>query len=115
MAILKYILLLFAATLLTGCYENFNPEVDTRPVLCLNSIITAGEPIEVKVSRTWLYNDTNAQRDHSVHDATVTILANGKIVGPDYLPAEGDRIGIVAESPTYGCASAEVIVPLPHP
>lgn len=115
MAILRYILPIFATTLLTGCYEDFSPEVDTRPVLCLNSLITAGEPIEVKVSRTWLYNDKEAQRDHSVHDATVTIFANGKIVGPDYLPAEGDRIGIVAESPTYGSASAEVVVPFATP
>lgn len=115
MAILRYILLLLVASLLAGCYEDFTPEIDTKPVLCLNSLITAGEQIEVNVSHTWMYNDKEAQRDHSVHDATVTILANGKIVGADYIPAEGDKIRIMAESPTYGSATADVTLPFASP
>lgn len=115
MAILKYILALLVATLLTGCYEDFSPEIDTRPVLCLNSLITAGKPIEVEVSHTWVYNDKEAQRDHSVRDATVTVIANGEVVGPDYIPAEGDSIRIMAESLAYGSASADVVVPFATP
>ena len=115
MAILKYILPLCVASLLTGCYEDFTPVIDTKPVLCLNSLITAGEQIEVNVSHTWMYNDKEAQRDHSVNDATVTILANGKVVGADYRPAEGDKIMIKAESPVYGRATAEVVVPYASP
>ena len=101
--------------LLTGCYEDFNPEIDTKPVLSLNSLITAGEPIEVEVSHTWMFNDEKAENNHKVTDASVTILANERIVGSDYLPKEGDKIRIVAESPTYGNAIAEVTVPFATP
>lgn len=115
MAILRYIIPILSVFLLTGCYEDFNPEIDTKPVLCLNSLITVGEPIEVDVTHTWMFNDENSERDHDVKDAVVTILANGRIVGADYLPKEGDQIRIVAESPTYGTATAEVIVPFATP
>lgn len=115
MAILRYILPILAATLLTGCYEDFSPEIDTRPVLCLNSLITAGEPIEVKVSHTWMFNDEKGKSNHEVTDASITILANERIVGSDYLPREGDKIRIMAESPTYGNAMAEVTVPYATP
>ncbi|MDE6343484.1 MAG: DUF4249 domain-containing protein, partial [Muribaculaceae bacterium] len=101
--------------MLTGCYEDFNPEIDTKPVLCLNSLITAGKPIEVDVTHTWMFNDEKSEINHDVKDATVTILANERIVGSDYLPKEGDKIRIVADSPTYGTAMAEVIVPFATP
>ncbi len=115
MAILRYILSILAATLLTGCYEDFSPEIDTKPVLCLNSLITAGEPIEVKVSHTWMFNDEKGKSNHEVTDASITILANERIVGSDYLPKEGDKIRIMTESPTYGSAMAEVTVPYATP
>ena len=115
MAILRYIIPILSVFLLTGCYEDFNPEIDTKPVLCLNSLITVGEPIEVDVTHTWMFNDEKSERNHDVKDAVVTILANGRIVGADYLPKEGDQIRIVAESPTYGTATAEVIVPFATP
>lgn len=111
MAILRYILPAALALLLTGCYADFDPETDTKPVLCLNSMITAGEPIEVKVTHTWLYTDTEAEKNHLVTDAKVTVFANDQVVGSEYLAAEGDRIRIVADSPVYGTASAEVEVP----
>ena len=101
--------------LLSGCIEDFTPDVDFTPCLCLNSLITAGEPVEVEVTHTWLYSDVYGASHHDVNDATVTIYANGVAVGPDYLPAEGDRIRIHAESPTYGEAEAEVTVPVSVP
>ena len=115
MAILRYIIPILSVFLLTGCYEDFSPEIDTKPVLCLNSLITAGEPIEVDVTHTWMFNDEKSERDHDVTDAVVTILVNERIVGSDYLPKEGDKIRIVAESPTYGIATAEVVVPYATP
>ncbi|MDE6152947.1 MAG: DUF4249 domain-containing protein [Muribaculaceae bacterium] len=115
MAILRYILPILPVFLLTGCYEDFSPEIDTKPVLCLNSLITAGEPIEVDVTHTWMFNDEKAEKNHNVTDASMTILANETIVGPDYRPKEGDKIRIEAESPTYGTATAEVTVPLATP
>lgn len=115
MAILKKFIMLLLPLLLAGCYEDFTPDIDTKPVLCLNSIITAGEPIEVEVSRTWLYTDEAGERDHSVTDATVSIYVNGALVGADYLAQEGDAIRIVAESKAYGRAEAEVVVPVSVP
>ena len=115
MAILRYIIPMLPAFLLTGCYEDFTPEIDTEPVLCLNSLIKPGEPIEVEVTHTWVFNDEKSEANHDVKDATVTILVNGKIVGSDYLPEEGDNIRIVADSPTYGTATAEVTVPFATP
>lgn len=111
MAVLRYILPILLTSVLAGCYEDFNPEIDTKPVLCLNSLITDGEPIKVDVTHTWMFNDEKAYKSHNVTDATVTILANKSIVGSDYLPEEGDEIRIVVESPTYGTATAAVTVP----
>ena len=115
MAILRYIIPLLSVFLLTGCYEDFNPRIDTRPVLCLNSLITAGKQIDVEVTHTWMFSDEGSQKNHYVSDATVAIFANGMAIGPDYLPKEGDKIRIVAESPTYGTATAEVVVPYATP
>lgn len=99
---------------LCSCMEDFNPNVGTKPVLCINSLITAGEPIKVNVSRTWFYTDTAGASNHSVTDAAVYIYANGSPVDVDnWIPRAGDLVRIEAYSPTYGEASAEVRVPLP--
>ncbi len=113
MAILKKIIIFTLPLLLTGCFEDFDPRIDTTLVLCLNSLITAGNPIEVKISRSWVYTDIKGESDHSVNDAKLSIYANGELVGNDYIPAEGDHIRIHASSKMYGEAEAEVIVPLP--
>lgn len=115
MAILKYILYILSVAFLTGCTEYFNPDIDTKPVLCLNSLIIAGKPIDVRVTHSWKFNDKEASQNHEVADADVTVYANDKIVGADYLPEEGDNIRIVAVSPTYGTAVAEVTVPYATP
>lgn len=111
MAILRYIIPVLLSSVLAGCYEDFNPEIDTKPVLCLNSLITAGKPIDVQVTHTWIFNDEKSERNHDVPDASIVIFANERIVSSDYLPKEGDRIRIVADSQTYGTATAEVVVP----
>ena len=101
----------WALLALSGCYEDFNPNVAVRPVLCLNSMITAGEPVEINVTHTWAYPDGSYDMNPSVDDAVVSIFANGTLRAADYIPQEGDRIRIVADSPTYGSAEAEVTVP----
>lgn len=115
MAILRYILPTALALLLAGCYEDFVPKIDTEPVLCINSLITAGEPMEVNVTHTWVFNDAAAEKNHGVDDAVVSIYANGELRDDDYLPAEGDNIRIVAESRKYGRAEASVTVPTAVP
>ena len=115
MAILKKLIISLLPVLLTGCYETFTPDIYVKPVLCMNSLITAGQPITVQVSHTWLYTDEAADRDHSVPDAVVTIIVNGEVKDADYLPQEGDTVRLIAESPTYGKAEAEVTVPYAVP
>lgn len=115
MAILRLIVPIVSVILLSGCYEDFDPEIDSKPVLCLNALITSGEPIEVKVTHTWIFNNEESEKNHDVKDAILTILVNDQIAESDYLPKEGDKIRIVAESPTYGSATAEVIVPYAIP
>lgn len=96
---------------MTGCYETFTPELTQEPVLCLNSIIRPGEPIDVKVTHTWIYSDYEKIKDHSVNDAQIRIYVNGVEVDPAYLPKEGDKIKIYAKSEKYGEAEAEVSIP----
>lgn len=115
MDILRKTIIAFLPVLLAGCSEDFDPHIDVTPVLCINSLITAGQPIEVSVSRSWVYSDEKGEEDHSVNDATVRIFANGTQVGHDYLPAEGDAIRIEAYSEAYGSAEAEVTVPFATP
>ncbi len=111
MAILRYLFTLALVLFLTGCYENFEPNIETSPVLCINSLITAGEQIEVKVSHTWMFNNENGGKNHSVDDAKILIYANGMLQTENYIPKEGDNIRIVAESKKYGNAEASVTVP----
>lgn len=115
MAILKKIIIAALPLLLFGCREDIEPLIDTKPVLCLNSLITAGEPIEVSVTHTWVYTDLKGEKDHSVSDAEVKIYANGNLVSDDYIAQEGDQIRVEAYSNTYGAARAEVIVPVATP
>lgn len=112
MALLKKLHILALPLFLTGCYEDYYPRIDTEPVLCLNSLITAGSPIEVKVSHTWLYTDEDARANHSVPDAVVNIFANDRPVDAGYVAQEGDHIRIHASSMKYGEAEAEVTVPV---
>lgn len=96
---------------MAGCTESFEPKIDTEPVLCINSLITAGQPIEVRVTHTWMFNDAKGDSIHDVKDAQVYIYANGEQVMDDYIPQEGDSIRIVAQSKKYGEAEASVSVP----
>ncbi|MDE6018246.1 MAG: DUF4249 domain-containing protein [Muribaculaceae bacterium] len=113
MAILKKFIITILPLFLCGCYSDFEPKIDVTPVLCLNSLIKAGEPINVSVTHTWLYTDEDSYENHDVPDAIVKIYANGILKDSDYIPKEGDMIRITAESDTYGFAEAEVKVPDP--
>ncbi len=115
MAILRKIIVSLFPVILTGCYENFTLDMEVKPVLCMNSLITAGQPINVQVSRTWLFTDEKGQQDHSVPDAVVRIIVNGELKNTDYIPQEGDIVHLIAESETYGSAEAEVAVPYSIP
>ena len=111
MAILRKIIYLLGAVLTASCSEEIDVDIEGTPVLCLNTIIEPGSPIDVSVTRTWLYTDTTAWKDHGVDDAEVYIYANGELKEQDYLPKEGDEIRIKAQSRKYGDAEATVRVP----
>ena len=100
MDILKTTLPLLTGLLLSGCYENFDPGVEATPVLCVNSLITAGEPVEVSVQRTWAY--MGPEGPFAVPDARVEVLVNGSEAPAGYLAREGDRIAITARSDSWG-------------
>lgn len=111
MAILKKIIISVLPLFLTACYQDFTPDVDVKPVLCLNALITSGEPIEVSVTRTRLYTEVVSPDDLTVTDAVLKIYVNGSPATSDYLASEGDTILIVADSNNYGHAEALVTVP----
>lgn len=125
----RYIVSLAALIALSGCMKDFEPEADTASVLCLNAMITAGEPFDLSVTHTWRYSKPAG--DPTVADAVVELYVNGEFVenlvfddgagdGADdarrtfrsaYAPACGDRLKIVARSARYGEATAEVTMP----
>lgn len=123
----RYASLLILPLLVSGCYEDVALELASDPVLCLNSIITAGEPVEARVTHTWYYSqvytyDNNHKGDVTVRDAEVRLYADGELKETltftddltyrgSYCPAPGETIRIEAVSPVYGDASGEVVIP----
>ena len=142
MAILKktylFLMLTALATGMTSCYTEFDPKIDSKPVLCMNSTITPGDSITLFLTRTWSWTEGEEEKlDLYVRDAEVRLTVNGEfketltptkvILNPGflpeyrecyrsaYLPASGDVIRLEATSMQYGEASAEVTVPYPVP
>lgn len=109
MAILKKTYPILFTVFLASCEEVFTPEMPHTPVLCVNSLITAGKPIEIEISKSRLYTDNASESE--VDDADTRIYVNGELHPDTYLPHEGDYIKIVAASPTVGSAEAEITVP----
>lgn len=138
MAILKQISITGALMFLTtGCFTDFEPDIESTPVLCMNSTITAGDSIAVLLTHTWRWSDdTIKEKDLIVADAEVMLYVNDEYqetlqfveFPQDYYDPylkedrlfgyisthkaqEGDRIRLTAHSDKYGDASAEVTVP----
>lgn len=130
-------IILFSASLLTlsSCYTDFEPKLKSTPVVCINSLITAGEQIRVEVTRTWRYSEGNPadKLDIILRDAEVFLYVNDEMqeklvfttkIGSyawevynyfesKYIPKSGDNIKIKAIDKTYGEAIAEVNMPFP--
>lgn len=138
MAILKHISIIGALMFLTtGCFTDFEPDIESTPVLCMNSTITAGDSITVLLTHTWRWSDdTIKEKDLIVADAEVMLYVNDeyretlqfvkfpqdyynpyleddRLFGylSKYKAQEGDRIKLMAHNEKYGDASAEVTVP----
>ncbi|MDE6693171.1 MAG: DUF4249 domain-containing protein, partial [Muribaculaceae bacterium] len=74
--ILKYFhILLLSLVALTSCYTDFEPDLKSTPVVCINSLITAGDSIHVEVTRTWRYSegDPLVKLDVMLRDAEVSL------------------------------------------
>lgn len=126
-------MLLSASITLTGCYTDFEPDLESTPVVCLNSRIIAGSPITAKVTRTWRYSEGNPVDGHLniyLQDSEVSLYVNDKfeenlrldsdtiewydikpVFKANYIPKEGDKIKLTVSNKTYGNAEAEVTVP----
>lgn len=144
MAVLKSILRiimpsLLPAMFLLSCYADFDPNIDSTPVLCINATVEAGEPLKVEVTRTWRWEESDLieKNGAEITDATVRLYVNDSYVEdltcrkaerdpdkyyPDYLPeylyysdkyipASGDVVRLEAESEQYGGASVTETVP----
>ncbi len=136
-------LLAASMLLLSSCYTYFVPDLKSTPVVCINSLLRAGEDIKVEVTRTWRYSEgtPTVGLDISLKEAEVYLYVNDELeeklvlrfhsddgagilwFRPDngvdcyfaanYIPKSGDKIKIVAIDRTYGEAYSEVIIPYP--
>ncbi len=131
------------AIMLSGCFTYFEPDIKSTPVVCINSLLTAGEKIKVEVTRTWRYGEghPNVDLDISLEDAEVFLYVNDEFkeklelhfyeeedvywqwssrfngvdcyFAADYIPSCGDKIRILAIDKQYGEAEAKVTIPYP--
>lgn len=80
----KLILPFLLSMVLSSCYEDFEPDIESSPVLCMNSIISPGDTIRVKLSRTWRWSEGrvgdsaySSGIDVNVYGAEVVLFVNG--------------------------------------
>ncbi|MDE6610235.1 MAG: DUF4249 domain-containing protein [Muribaculaceae bacterium] len=144
MAVLKSILRIIMPSLLpslalSSCYSDFDPNIDSTPVLCINATVEAGEPLKVEVTHTWRWEESDLidKNGAEVTDATVKLYVNDNYVedltcreverdpnqsylvpqfrymyfSDKYIPASGDVVRLEAESKQYGGASATETIP----
>ncbi len=126
---LLYTLLL--GVFLTSCYRKIDlDEYRTTPKMVINSVVSPDTVVMASITRTWFYPDkkpyVNLPHTH------VELYINNQYIetmqwktlnnprNPDQpdtlflsntIPAEGDRIKIVASTPEYGTVTAEDIIP----
>ncbi len=122
---------------LTGCYSDFEPDIESTPVVCINANAKVGEQLMIFVTRTWRWSEHIEESSLDLKDANVVLYVNDseyeevkyksrEYYNPlnpmsnlqwgylsDYIPRSGDKIRIVVHSNEYGDAEGEVIVPDP--
>ena len=126
---------------LQSCYTDFDPKLQTDPVLCMNSVLESECPIKVSLSHSYAWIGRDSFQDYlnlpsyddiMVKDAEVSLYINGNLKDvmtfstikidstseitesgyfSDYCPAEGDEVKLVAVSKEYGVAEATVKMP----
>lgn len=117
----RYVIPFFLAPwLLTGCMEDFNPDVHEEPVAVLNTLVCADSTLWAQVSRSWMLSDPLP--DPILSDAEVSYAVNGGAWLPmaynperrryeaGHVAREGDRVEVSADT-RYGVVSASASVP----
>lgn len=139
MAILKKIILVLTLPiLLSSCFSDFEPDIKSTPVLCMNCLLTEGDSIKLELTRTWRWSEGSVfdDLDINVLDADIKLFVNDSFTADlvrkdfvsdpgspfynvmkgytcDYIPVVGDKIRFEAHSDKYGDATAEVTIPEP--
>ena len=116
--------------LMLSCVKEINlDDLRPEPSMVVNCVAISGEPLRVHVSRTWFYTEyspvvtiDNAKVDlyvNGVHRETLAYDGGDPIFNfpgsynSGYIPAEGDKIAVIATAPGYGKAEAETVIPAP--
>lgn len=137
---IKYIIYLFLTVMLTGCFTDFEPDIESKPVVCINANAKVGEEFIINVTHTWRWSEEDKFASHDITDAQVILYVNDEeyerpeyttweLEYPDYntyppsttksgyctsyIPQPGDKIKIMVHSVDYGDAEGEVTVPYP--
>lgn len=137
---IRYIIFLFLTVMLTGCFTDFEPDIESKPVVCINANAKVGEELIIYVTHTWRWSEEDKFASHDITDAQVILYVNDseferpeyvtwELEYPDYntyppsdtksgyrtsyIPSPGDKIKIMVHSVDYGDAEGEVTVPYP--
>ena len=123
--------------LLSSCLQEFDPHLQEKHVVCLNSTACAGDTLTASVTRTWSWTEGDPRYgtlDIVLRDADVRLYVNGEYretllyaerpqeddsarpwrgFRSNYVPRPGDEIRITVSDAVYGEAEGEVSVPYP--
>lgn len=126
---------------LASCMTDFEPDIESTPVVCINADAVAGDTLIVDVTRTWRWSEGDPYEglDINLKNADVEVWVNGELrcrpaystwapknpgwfipqgeltegYKTDYVPSVGDHICIKVHDAEYGDAEGEVSVPIP--
>lgn len=127
---------------LASCMSEFEPDIESTPVVCINADAVVGDTLIVEVTRTWRWSEGHPgyNIDINLKEADVEVWVNGELrcrpfyskwpskyvvagvhlhgehlegYKTDYVPSPGDHICIKVHDVEYGDAEGEVTVPIP--
>ena len=82
MAILNKLISAAVMTIvLTGCYSDFEPDIDSTPVVCINANAKVGEVLKIFATRTWRWTEINQDEgaDIQLKDGEVSLYVNDEL------------------------------------
>lgn len=123
--------LLLSGFFFSSCYKEINlSEYRTTPKMVINSSVSPDTVVMASVTRTWFYPETtpyvklpHAKVELYINDQYIEQMQWKIVYNPknskqsdtlfisNTVPAEGDKIKVIASTPEYGTATAEDIIP----